>query len=227
MSDEVIGYQFAVFATIVTSGYIFGPRASRFVGVAWFVWTLVMVFTSWLFILQFATIVISVLGIESSYSTYRFPRIQHVVRRGLFWCFIGLLVAATLVGGFSYYFDGRIIPSSATQSFNSSQPAETSYSPSQSQSSSNANSGSSSADELYRDAVAQVELKYKELNPDSGAYNQQIMDRVLESFNHHVSQGWPRHVAVKMAANDVMKNYSGSNKRIYRCKNNVYQDYPC
>jgi len=49
---------------------------------------------------------------------------------------------------------------------------------------------------LYRDAVAQVELKYKELNPDSGAYNQQIMDRVLESFNHHVSQGWPRHVAV-------------------------------
>lgn len=61
----MIEYQLAIVATIVMASLLFGGRAMFLVAAGWGVWTLVMIFTSWLMILQFVTIFVS-LGVGVS-----------------------------------------------------------------------------------------------------------------------------------------------------------------
>jgi len=90
----VLGYQIGILSLIVISSILFGEAGLWLAVAASAIWTIVMVFTSWLMILQFVTIFLG-LGIGAAIcGSSGFKKIQ-----GNAW---GLIVAA-VIGGFWLY----------------------------------------------------------------------------------------------------------------------------
>lgn len=91
MSEAVVLYQLAILVSIVGIGTVVGQRSMVWAGIAWAVWTVVMVFTRWLFILQFATIAVAFFSGFAVQESARYLAIQSILRKGMLW--LGVLAA--------------------------------------------------------------------------------------------------------------------------------------
>ena len=105
MSGEVIAYQLFILATVVGVGALVGPKSMLCTALGWGIWTVVMIFTRWLFLLQFATIVMACAGGFSIQESANYVKWQRLARKALLWLFMVGLVLGVVLVSITFYFE--------------------------------------------------------------------------------------------------------------------------
>jgi hypothetical protein len=83
MSAAVLFYQLAIASSILISNILLGRRAGLLIGACWVVWTVVMVFTKPLFILQILTIGLALHGAKQFRSSIYFYKVRKFLAIGI------------------------------------------------------------------------------------------------------------------------------------------------
>jgi hypothetical protein len=199
----------AILSTILTACCVINKKAATAVSLGWLVWTLTMVFTSWLYALQTTTIAGSLLAAHAIAELPSYAIIQRRSRAIL----ITLTAIASTIMAYAIYTDSQRTTALPTTNQN---PATTQpLIPPQ----------SNNIDAAYNEAIIAIERKYPELNPDSHQYNKDIMNSVVIKYKSLLSDGLPSPLAATVAADTVMSERAP--RQVYRCKHNVFQDWPC
>ena len=223
MSEEVVGYQVLIIITIALTGIVVGPRAMMTVAIGWVIWTFSMVFTRWLYLLQFATVAASVMAGLGVQTHARYLGVRRVFRRAL-----ALLVVAGAALAAYVAFDNHQRP--PTPVF--SAPAVTLPAfPDSPQSvapplSLAQQRKADEEDERVSLVVARLRRDNLVLNPDSPHFYQPYVDRIVERQRTHILRGLTPSIALDMAAGEIMAERELP-KQLYRCKGNAFQDFPC
>jgi len=222
MSKAVVLYQLAILVSIVGIGTVVGQRSMVWASIAWAIWTLVMVFTRWLFILQFATIVVAYFSGFAIQESARYPAIQSSLRKGLLW--LGVLAAVGLGVGLyiehtqrrDYVAPLELTPQGQTQRI----PDET-----------QANEAN-----LMAQAKSRVNQKYPQLDPSAFNYSYFALADVLARQQSLIESGQNPASAFENAADQVMSERTPKPEpgKVYRCAAKrggqthiSYQDFPC
>jgi len=83
MTESVILYQLSILLSVIGIGIVIGEKTMLGTAVAWAIWTSVMVFTRWLYVMQFLTIFAAIaVGFEIQDSA-RYRSIQSFLRKTL------------------------------------------------------------------------------------------------------------------------------------------------
>lgn len=101
MSEAVVFYQLFILLSVVGVGIVVGQKSMVWVAIGWAIWTLVMVFTRWLFILQLFTIGVALFAGFALLESKRYPQVQAFVRKGL----LGLGILAVIGIAVGSYFE--------------------------------------------------------------------------------------------------------------------------
>lgn len=97
MTEAVFFYQLFILVSVVGIAIVVGPKWMVGVAVAWAIWSLVMVFTSWLFILQFVTIGAALFAGFAIHESKRYSAVQSFARKGLLG--LGILAVISIAAG--------------------------------------------------------------------------------------------------------------------------------
>lgn len=220
MSADVFFYQIAILITVIIAGLLFGKRGSLVAVAAWTLWTVVMVFTKFLFILQGLTILISWLITKGITESPEYPKYRKNSRMTL--TGVTLLFVASSAAFFflnpserapaSYQPPPQTDTTPAAQSWTIPSPTTSTY---------------PSAQSLYEAALANVERQYPVLNPDLSVYDPAALATVADRKKILEIQGVPSHVAVQQAADAYFSNPNRRTGQVFQCGKGVFQDYPC
>ena len=222
MSEEVVLYQAAIAISIIAASILIGARGMLVVAAIAVIWTIVMVFTKWLFVLQFFTIAASMLFGLMIFTSDRFKSIRNGA-----WRLIG--VGAALV----FWYLWRYYDSEAPQQPLAvvSQPA----SPSTKAAPPVASPAAAKIDDRLqmKATVAYLERSYPELDENAKRFNQAVTDRVLDRQKQLIDQaGLLPSTALMQASEEVMKKYnqlSPDDEGNIQCvsKNGSHYPRPC
>lgn len=215
MSAAVVFYQVAIATSILIVNILFGRRAGLLAGACWLIWTLTMVFTSSLFILQVLTIGFALHGAKEFRNSVHFQKI----RKALVVTTASAALLLTALAGFAIYEESRP-NSTATTAYTPPPMANSAEQPSNTQALVFRRPQTASNYEL---AVQSIELRYPQLNPFSEHFNAALVEQVVARRDRLVGQGVGIERAVVLAAEQVIGNRSG----VYKCSTGVYQDFPC
>ncbi|HRL98527.1 MAG TPA: hypothetical protein PLE22_03690 [Acidovorax sp.] len=220
MSADVFFYQFAILITVIVAGLLFRKRGSVVAVAAWTLWTMVMVFTKFLFVLQGLTILISWLITKSITESPEYPKY-----RKNSWKTLTGVTLLFVAGSAAFFFlnPSELTTSSyqpppqtnttpAAQSWTTPAPATRTY---------------PSAQSLYEAALANVERQYPVLNPDLSVYDPAALAIVAERKKTLEIQGVPSHVAVQKASDEYFSNPNRRTGQVFKCGKGVFQDFPC
>lgn len=216
MSEEVLLYQISIVLSGIAAGLLFGKKGAQFFVIGWTIWTLGMVFTKSLFILQGLTIFTTWIIISRMIDSPKYHKYQKNFIRAI----AGISALTVLLGILAIFLK-------PTTNNDSRYPSSESY---------NTLAGvhpepflkpPSSDQKLYNIAVANVELLYPELNPDMPAYTPAAVEAVRARMKFLVNQGILSHIAVQRAADEYFSSDTGSTGTLYKCTHGVYQDFPC
>lgn len=214
MSFAVVLYQIAIATSIFTASILFGRRVGFVVAAAWLLWTVIMVFTAPLFILQVITIGLSLYGTKEFRTSPSFGK----VRKALGITVGGIAALGLTFIGMAIYVDSRP----------SSWPASTIDPPEQvNVSRTESLFRQPETESAYELAVQSLERRYPQLNPSGGRFDPTLVDQVVSRRNQLIQQGVSMERAVVMAAEQILGGSGQSSSRSYRCGKNVFQDFPC
>lgn len=176
MSADVFFYQFAILITVIIAGLLFGRRGSLVAIAAWSLWTVAMVFTKFLFVLQGLTVLISWLITKNIIESPEYPKYRKNSRMTL------AGVTLFFVAGSAAFF---ILNPSERNLASHQPPLQTDTTPAAQSWSipSPANNPYPSAQSLYEAALANVERKYPALNPDLSVYDPDALATVADRKN--------------------------------------------
>jgi len=194
---EILGYQIGILAVIVIATLLLGEKGMWLAVVGTSIWTLVMIFTSWLMILQFVTIFV---GLAIAFGIFSSPNFKDI-QSGTW----GLLVLL-IIGG--------IWLANKNQLFNTAPPAVAekseqtqSYAPYQ-QSSATARTVLPKAIEVTDPnmamVIARLEAEFPQLNPNSPSYDQRLVNSVLRAQSYYITQGQPPENALERGARETV-----------------------
>jgi len=184
MSGEVIAYQLFILATVVGAGALIGPKSMLCTALGWSIWTIAMIFSRWLYLLQFATIVMACAGGFSIQESANYVKWQRLARKVLLWLFMVGLVLGVVLVSIAFYFEMN--PTQRSEQSTVSAPPAPAAEPPPKPSLESVDIPQPS----YAETLQWVEAKYPALNPDHPAYRQELMERVLSSmrsYQHHGS----------------------------------------
>lgn len=216
MSEDVFLYQCAILLSVIASGMLFGKRGGLWVAAGWAMWTLVMIFTKFLFILQGLTILISWAITKRLTDSPKYLK----YRRNFITTITG--IAILLLGGgiLAFYSDSTRKNNINDRPINTNNAPATTLPPP-------ALSSPPTAQSLYETAVSNVERQYPQLNPDLPAHDSAAVNAVVDRKNFLASQGIPSHIAVQRAADEYFSSTNRRSGEVFKCAKGVYQDYPC
>ena len=222
MSEAVVLYQLAILVSIVGIGTVVGQKSMVWVAITWAVWTAVMVFTRWLFILQFVTIFGAYFSGFAIQDSPRYPAIQSILRKSLLW--IGVLAVAGI--GVGLYFEN-------TQRSDHVAPLELS---SQKQTPQITDETQANDANQMTQAKSRVNKKYPQLDPSAVNYSYFELTDVLDRQQSLIEQGLHPASAFESAADQVMSDQTPKPEpgTIFRCSEKrggqthiIYQNFPC
>ncbi len=222
MSEAVVLYQLSILSSVVATCLIIGPRAMGLIALSWAIWTVVQVFTGWLFILQFGTIAAAVLASATLHDSPHFQAIQTRIRRVLLWGAIlgGIGIAVAL------YFENKNQEARRLLTEN----PRVDPTPSDSRQ----GSGSPLVDTDLADAEKRIGLKYPRLDRNNFEFSYTLFNQVMARQQDHMQRGLSRAAAFETAADEVMRAVSQTPKTIFYCNATKggkghfsAQDYPC
>lgn len=196
MSGQVIEYQFAISAIVLLAALLFGEKPMLIVALGAVLWTCFKVFTGWLFVFQFATIIASVyvgmrIHTSSIYKKLRF----------FSWGAIVLAVVGALSIAGYYRF---VAPEPIYQG---SYGSDSEYKSAHADSTNQPLDGRARRNEMDG-LIVTLEARYPQLNPESADYDEILVNKVLARQKQLVeSHGILPDVALEQAATGVMKTY--------------------
>jgi hypothetical protein len=188
MSEVVVLYQLSILVSVVGIGVVIGRKPMLGVAIAWGGWTIWMVFTGWLFVLQFGTIAVASFFGFAIQRSARYPAIQSSFRKALLW--LGAL-AAVGIGVALYSEYTRVKPV-----YNSSGGGTSEQSMPNTVIVDDAN--------LLAEAKGRVNQRYPALDPNAFNYSYYALTDVLARQQILVSQGTQPALAYETAADQIM-----------------------
>lgn len=223
MSAAVILWQLAILASIMAVGVAFGRKLATVVVALWVVWTIVMIFTKFLFVVQLLTIMGGWHLMNAAIKAEGIARIRKALR----WMFALAAGGFGLLLGTMIYMDTRRnSPPHPSAADIPTMPARTSPNTASTPAAPPPMPTNQAQNALeYEQAVQAVERKYPQLDQFHPRYDQALVGRVLERRNQLLSAGSPPNLALVRAADEIMGG--AQERKTYRCGPNNYQDFPC
>jgi hypothetical protein len=197
---EVLGYQIAILAGVVVATLLFGQVGMWLSVAGAAIWTLVAIFTNWLLLLQFATVVVA-LGIAEAIRTSKnFKETQ-----GKVWVTVVLGVGAII--WFNMKNDKQssqpispstpvirapieAAPPSPTNNVASSptyvMPQEAAYSP------------------TMQKLIARLEAEFPQFSQTSPSFNRGMVDSVIAGQDRYIAKGFSPELALEKSAREVI-----------------------
>ncbi len=203
---EVLGYQIAILAGVVIATLLFGKIGMLLAAAGAAIWTLVMVFTNWLLLLQFATVVVALGIAEAVRSSKGFKETQEKA-----WVAVVLGIGAII--WFNMKDDKQssqpISPSAppvvrapiepaaprptnnVASSPTYSMPQEATLSPSMER------------------LIARLEAEFPQFSQTSPSFNRGMVDLVIAGQDRYIAKGFSPELALEKSAREVIAtNYS-------------------
>lgn len=186
MSEKILLYQALVLCTVLGAAMFLGRKAMIWVAGAWAIWTLVMVFTTKLFVLQLGTIVV---GIVIGQALLRSTHLRKIRARLVALAALAVAAIASLI-----IYDSQ----------NPSIISRTPPTPTASSTPLAAPLPAAPTRDLYEEAVTRIEGRYPALDQRSLEYRPDAVDLVVKRHRALVSQGIAAHQSIEQAADEVM-----------------------
>ena len=215
MSEEVIAYQLIIFVFTIAASALIGPWGLLIAGVLSVIWTVCLIFTKWLFILQLITIVVSTFVGVLIISHKKFKALRTTLWQ---------LIAVCVVLGVAYRdeIESRFWPNYGIATGTESQTSQgtpppmpsarepvVSYAPSGPQQDFNKETDNRDLNEV----LSRIESRYPELDVNSPSFNQQLTDDVIDLQSDLIARNGLSQVdSLIMASDEVMRNYHAARR---------------
>lgn len=197
---EIIGYQIAILACVVIATLLFGKVGMLLAAAGAAIWTLVMVFTNWLLLLQFATVVVALGIAEAVRSSKGFKETQEKA-----WVAVVLGI-------------GAIIWFNMKDDKQSSQPISPSAppvvrAPTEPTTRPTNNIAFSPNNERPQEAapspsmerlIARLESEFPQLSLNSPTYDGRLVDTVIDGQDRYIAKGFSPELALEKSAREVI-----------------------